>query len=236
MSGQNGCLCDLDPSVAYDGPRATIATLGGSPTWGLGDRFHEFAAEQGHTRLGVHRPRTPYGLGPQVEHYRAPTGREFLRIPTYGQVIDEDPLLRASEWKTFWILWRAGVRILLVGGTSGKPVGGEARATRTRSAPGDFVLPRDYLPRDTMPTGLPGRRSSSSAWRGRSRSWTTPCPTLAQAIRNAAPRRSRNSASGASTAPRRTWSSTAGWPATASSRSRPAARLRGLRTPDRACR
>ena len=45
MSGQNGCLCDLDPSVAYDGPRATIATLGGSPTWGLGDRFHELAAQ-----------------------------------------------------------------------------------------------------------------------------------------------------------------------------------------------
>lgn len=154
--GQGGCLCSLDPSVEYDGPRAVLATLGGSPTWGLGDRFHEVAAELGHTRLGVHRPNTPYGLGPQVEHYRGPSGQEFLRIPTYGQVVNEDPQLRASEWKAFWILWEAGVKILLVGGTSGscdwRRSAGEAEAVM----PGDLVLPFSYLPRDTMPTGLPG--------------------------------------------------------------------------------
>jgi hypothetical protein len=59
------------------------------PSEGLGDRFHEFAASEGHARLGVHRPRTPYG-------------REFLRIPAYGQVVNEDPQRHASEWKTFW--------------------------------------------------------------------------------------------------------------------------------------
>src|SRR5262249_44802397 len=117
--GHNGCLCDLDPSVLYEGPRAAIATLGGSPTWGLGDRFHEIAAEQGHARVGVHRPRTRSGLGPRVGPYRTPRGRTFLRSPTCGQVVGEAPLLRASEWKTFWILWQAGVRVLLVGGTSG---------------------------------------------------------------------------------------------------------------------
>jgi len=37
--GQKGCLCGLDPSVPYEGPRAPIATLGGSLTWGLGDPF-----------------------------------------------------------------------------------------------------------------------------------------------------------------------------------------------------
>ncbi len=186
MSGQNGCLCDLDPSVAYDGPRATIATLGGSPTWGLGDRFHELAAEQGHIRLGVHRPRTPYGLGPQVEHYRAPTGREFLRIPTYGQVIDEDPLLRASEWKTFWILWRAGVRILLVGGTSGSCDWRRGAGDEDAVRPGDFVLPRSYLPRDTMPTGLPGTELEFCLARQVAIMDDPFCPTLAQAIRDAA--------------------------------------------------
>ena len=112
-------LCAIDPTVAYDGPRARFATLGGSPTWGLGDRFAEVAAAQGHARLGVFRPLTPYGRGPQVELYRGPSGREFLRIPTYGQVLDEDPHLHGSEWKAFWILWKAGVRVLLVGGTSG---------------------------------------------------------------------------------------------------------------------
>ena len=154
--GQRGCLGALDPGVAYDGPRATVATLGGSPTWGLGDRFHAFAATLGHARLAVHRPRTPYGLGPEVEHYRAPGGREFLRIPSYGQVVNEDPLLRSSEWKTFWILWQAGVRVLLVGGTSGSCDWRRAAGDEEAVRPGDLVLPWSYLARDTMPTGLPG--------------------------------------------------------------------------------
>jgi purine nucleoside phosphorylase len=154
--GLGGCLCGLDPSVEYDGPRAGLATLGGSPTWGLGDRFHEDAAELGHTRIGVYRPKTPYGLGPQVEQYRGPSGQEFLRIPTYGQVVNEDPQLRASEWKTFWILWKAGVKILLVGGTSGSCDWRRSEADVEAVRPGDFVLPFSYLPRDTMPTGLPG--------------------------------------------------------------------------------
>ena len=150
------CLCNLDPGVEYEGPRAVYATLGGSPTWGLGDRFHEIAATHGHARLGTHRPRTPYGPGPSVEHYRAPSGREFLRIPSYGQVIDEDPELRASEWKTFWILWKAGVRVLLVGGTSGSCDWRRSAADEDAVRPGDLVLPRSYLTRDTMPMGLPG--------------------------------------------------------------------------------
>ena len=180
--GQNGCLCGLDPSVEYTGPRALLATLGGSPTWGLGDRFHEYAAELGHTRLGVHRPTTPYGLGPQVEHYRGPSGREFLRIPTYGQVVNEDPVLRASEWKTFWILWQAGVRILLVGGTSGscdwRRSASEVEAVR----PGDLVLPFSYLPRDTMPTGLPGTDLEFCLTRQVAIMDDPFCPTLADEI------------------------------------------------------
>src|SRR5439155_1139341 len=113
-------------------------------------------ATHGHARLGTHRPRTPYGPGPSVEHYRAPSGREFLRIPSYGQVIDEDPELRASEWKTFWILWKAGVRVLLVGGTSGSCDWRRSAADEDAVRPGDLVLPRSYLTRDTMPMGLPG--------------------------------------------------------------------------------
>ena len=135
--------------MGYDGPHAAFATLGGSPTWGLGDRFAEFAAPRGHTRTGVFRPLTPYGIGPQVEHYRAPSGRPFLRIPSYGQVVDEDPQLRASEWKTFWILWKAGVRVLLVGGTSGSCDWRRSLATHDAVAlpPGPFLL-----------TGSPGLR------------------------------------------------------------------------------
>jgi purine nucleoside phosphorylase len=150
------CLCRLEPGVVYEGPSALAATLSGSPLWGLGDRFHEFAATGGHARLATFRPRTPYGPGPQVEHYRTASGGEFLRIPTYGQVVDEDPVLHRSESKTFWILWKAGVRILLVGGTSGSCDWRRSAADEAAVRPGDLVLPKSYLSRDPMPTGLPG--------------------------------------------------------------------------------
>ena len=180
--GLGGCLCGLDPSVTYDGPRALLATLGGSPTWGLGDRFHEVAAELGHTRLGVHRPMTPYGLGPQVEHFRGPSGQEFLRIPTYGEVVNEHPELRASEWKTFWILWQAGVKILLVGGTSGSCDWRRGATDEEAVRPGDFVLPFSYLPRDTMPTGLPGTELEFCLTRQVAIMDDPFCPPLAEAV------------------------------------------------------
>ncbi len=180
---QTSCLCHLDPSVEYAGPRAAFATLGGSPTWGLGDRFHELAAARGHARLGVHRPRTPYGLGPQVEHYRGSSGREFLRIPTYGQVVDEDPVLHASEWKTFWILWKAGVRVLLVGGTSGSCDWRRTAADEDAVRPGDFVLPKSYLTRDTMPTGLPGTELEFCLPRQVAIMDDPFCPPLAEVLR-----------------------------------------------------
>ena len=176
----------LDRSVAYRGPRAAFATLGGSPTWGLGDRFHELAADQGHARLGVHRPPTPYGLGPQVEHYRAPGGREFLRVPTYGQVVDEDPQLHASEWKTFWLLWQAGVRVLLVGGTSGSCDWRRSASAVEGVRPGDLVLPRSYLTRDTMPTGLPGTELEFCLPRQVAIMDDPFCPALAESLRERA--------------------------------------------------
>jgi purine nucleoside phosphorylase len=182
------CLCGLDPGVRYEGPRAARATLGGSPTWGLGDRFHERAAALGHVRLGVHRPPTPYGLGPQVEHFRTPAGHEFLRIPTYGQVVDEDPLLRRSEWKTFWILWQAGVRVLLVGGTSGSCDWRRRAADEAAVRPGDLVLPKSYLPRDTMPTGLPGTELEYCLPRQVAIMDDPFCPPLAEALRTGAGR------------------------------------------------
>ena len=179
----SACLCRLDRTVAYEGPRAALATLGGSPTWGLGDRFHEFAAGLGHARLAVVRPRTPYGPGPQVEHYRTPGGREFLRIPTYGQVVDEDPRLHGSEWKAFWILWKAGVRVLLVGGTSGSCDWRRAAADEAAVRPGDLVLPKSYLTRDAMPTGLPGTELEFCLPRRVAIMDDPFCPPLAEALR-----------------------------------------------------
>jgi purine nucleoside phosphorylase len=184
---QSWCLCRLDPSVVYDGPHAEFATLGGSPTWGLGEHFAEFAAARGYTRLGLFRPLTPYGTGPQVEHYRGPRGRPFLRIPSYGQVVDEDPQLRASEWKTFWILWKAGVRVLLVGGTSGSCDWRRSLADEDAVRPGDLVLPKSYLTRDTMPMGLPGTELEFCLTRQVAIMDDPFCPPLAETLRALAP-------------------------------------------------
>jgi hypothetical protein len=148
----------IDPTVTYDGPRAALATLSGSPIWGLGDGFASFADGQGARLLGVYRPRTPYGPGPRLEHYAAPGGREFLRIPSYGMVAGEDWSLRAAEWKVFWLLWQAGVEVLLVGGTSGTC---DWRTADEAVRPGDFVLPWTYFSLDPVPTGLPGTELES---------------------------------------------------------------------------
>ncbi len=152
--------------MVYDGPHAEFATLGGSPTWGLGEHFAEFAAARGYTRLGLFRQLTPYG-----------------RIPSYGQVADEDPQLRASEWKTFWILWKAGVRVLLVGGTSGSCDWRRSLADEDAVRPGDLVLPKSYLTRDTMPMGLPGTELEFCLTRQVAIMDDPFCPPLAETLR-----------------------------------------------------
>jgi hypothetical protein len=130
-----------------------VASITGSPLWGLGDGFPQFARERGARLLATARPPTPYGPGPRLEHYAAANGREFLRIPSYGMVAGQDWLVRQAEWKLFWILWQAGVRVLVVGGTSGTC---DWREGEDAVLPGDMVLPWSYLSLDAMPTGLPG--------------------------------------------------------------------------------
>jgi purine nucleoside phosphorylase len=152
-------LVSVDPSVTYTGPRASIATISGSSLWGLGDRFAEFATEHGANLLERYRPLTPYGHGPTLEHYESSNGRAFLRIPSYGMVDGEDWLERRAEWRVFWLLWQAGVRVLIVGGTSGTC---DWRDTDDAVLPGDMVLPWSYISLDSMPTGLPGTELEST--------------------------------------------------------------------------
>jgi purine nucleoside phosphorylase len=162
----------------YDGPRAEIATISGSPLWGLGDRFSEFAQERGCRLIATYRPETPYGVGPRLEHYAAPNDRPFLRIPSYGMVAGEDWSTRHAEWKLFWLLWQAGVRILIVGGTSGTC---DWRDSDDAVLPGDMVLPWSYMSLDTMPSGLPGTELES-VLADRVPLMADPfCPTLARA-------------------------------------------------------
>jgi hypothetical protein len=148
-----------DTSVTYSGPRAAIATITGSPVWGLGDRFQEFAQERSFALLGSYRPPTPYGVGPRLDHYQSSGGSTFLRIPSYGMVDGEDWVLREAEHKVFWLLWQAGVRVLIVGGTSGTC---DWRDGDDAVLPGDMVLPWSYISLDAMPAGLPGTELEST--------------------------------------------------------------------------
>ena len=184
--GQNGCLCDLDPSVAYDGPRAAIATLGGSPTWGLGDRFHELAASRatpGSASIARGRPTgsarrsSTTGRRPAASSSASrPTARSSTRTrcsaPASGRRSG------SSGGRACGSSWSAA--------PAGAATGGERRATRTRSGPGDFVLPRSYLPRDTMPTGLPGTELEFCLARQVAIMDDPFCPPLAEAIREEA--------------------------------------------------
>jgi hypothetical protein len=136
----------------YAGPRASVATITGSPLWGLGDGFAAFAEHRGWRLRSTQRHPTPYGLGPQLEHYASADGREFLRVPSYGMVAGEDWVLRQAEHKLFWLLWQAGVHVLVAGGTSGTC---DWRDGDDAVLPGDMVLPWSYISLDALPTGLP---------------------------------------------------------------------------------
>lgn len=147
-------------TVDYTGPKAEFATLTGSPLWGksVAEVAAAYAA-LGWEHLGDHRPATPYGLGPVVQSFRLPSGRVVIRIPSYGGTAGRDWLLERSKERVFWILWQAGVKVLVIGGTSGTA---DLRDDDEAVRPGDFVLPWSFR---TSPhhRGLPGT-PHESAW------------------------------------------------------------------------
>lgn len=143
----------IDPSVQYDGPKATFASFTGSPLWGYGvDGVIERALRQGWRVERRERLDTPYGLSPLVVHFVAPNGRDVLWIPSYGEVVGEDSLYHLNFEKCFWVLWQAGVKVMMVGGTSGIA---DWRAGDAAIRPGDVVLPWSFYTRPVH-RGLPG--------------------------------------------------------------------------------
>src|SRR4029453_7939293 len=75
-----------------------------------------------------------------------------------------------------------------VGASSGSCDWGGGAADEDAVRPGDFVLPRSYLPRDTMPTGLPGTELEFCLPRQVAIMDDPFCPALAEAIREEAGR------------------------------------------------
>lgn len=143
----------LDKTVQYIGPQADFATLTGSPFWGFGvdEVIRRFVAA-GWTKHFAERLPTPYGMSPLVVHFTNATGRSLLWIPSYGEVVGEDSLYHLNFEKLFWVLWQAGVKVMIVGGTSGIA---DPRQGEDAVRPGDVVLPWSFRTRPVH-RGLPG--------------------------------------------------------------------------------
>jgi hypothetical protein len=146
----------FDPTVKYQGPRAEFASLTGSPWWGLSvpEIIERFKRGGWRHRTGERLP-TPYGLGPMVNHFTNAHGREVIWIPSYGSIVDEQIFSPEIIRRAMWLLWQAGVKVLLVGGTSGSadwrdPLGEET------VRPGDFVIPWSFYRDASIPGTLPG--------------------------------------------------------------------------------
>ncbi|MEZ4709430.1 MAG: hypothetical protein R3A44_19630 [Caldilineaceae bacterium] len=152
-----------DNSIAYIGPRADFATLTGSPIWGYSvDEIIERAKARGWRHRSSERLPTPYGPSPLVNHFTTPGGRDVIWIPSYGEVVGEDSLYHLNFEKTFWVLWQAGVKVMLVGGTSGIADWRGLNAVTRGDAilPGDVVLPWSFHTRPVH-RGLPGTEFES---------------------------------------------------------------------------
>lgn len=130
-----------DQSVSYKGPKAEFVTITGSPLWAVGvENYEEHAVERGWEHVSTAQYPTPYGLSPLIQHFRTPTGRDVVRIPSYGMVVDRDWRYDQTGLKLFWLLWKIGTKVMLVGGTSGVADWRKEPGVK----PGDLVLPWSF--------------------------------------------------------------------------------------------
>lgn len=145
-----------DPAITHNGPRAAYASLTGSPWWGM--RLVEIVdafRQRGWRHNFSERVPTPYGLGPQLNHFTTPEGRDIIWIPSYGMVPDEEFFTPEMERRAFWLLWQAGVKLLFIGGTSGTVDWRDPLAEET-VRPGDLVIPWSFYREHLIAGTLPG--------------------------------------------------------------------------------
>lgn len=141
----------------YEGPFAEFASITGSPLWGLStEQVIKNRQERGWKLNFSERVPTPYGLGALVSQFTTPSGRDVIWIPSYGGVKGElTSHPHEMQWRLFWILKEAGVKVLLVGGTHGT---NDWRGLTTEDSirPGDAVLPWSYYRTENTAGSLPG--------------------------------------------------------------------------------
>ena len=104
---------EFDLDVQYNGPKSDLATFTGSTIWGYSVDDVIAIAQRivGWVLQSNERFQTPYGLGPLVNNFVTPTGRDVIWIPSYSEVVGEDSLYHYNFEKAFLILWKAGVKI-----------------------------------------------------------------------------------------------------------------------------
>lgn len=141
---------NIDTSVKYEGPRGEVCSVTGSPLWGIeiDDVIAYYRNHYGWRVTYNDRPKTPYGLGPQVVSFKTKSGREVVWIPSYGGVLGQDWTYHQTREKTYWVIWKTGVRVLIVGGTSGITdwrLFDKSFPKDRLIEPGDIVFPWNFM-------------------------------------------------------------------------------------------
>ena len=150
----------FDSSIVYSGPRATLATITGSPFWPFSHDEIIRKMENNGWRLEFDRAlRTPYGPGPRLLLWTTPNNRRILWIPDYGWTLGQDDRIRFHQESLFWILWQAEVKLMVVGGNSGSA---DWRAGQEAISSGDLVFSWSFST-GSWYRGMPGT-AYESVW------------------------------------------------------------------------
>ena len=140
--------------MPYSGPRAEVASVTGSVLVGspIPETVRRFE-EQGWKLTYQARVPTPYGLGPLVHGFTTPSGREAIWIPFYGHVAGRGRQNEIYPRDLFWILWKAGVKVMVCGSVHGSA---DWRTGEERISPGDLVIPWSFWRQYPLHGDLPG--------------------------------------------------------------------------------
>jgi len=148
----------LDPEflradLAYGGPKARFASITESPFWALSTPELIARAQARGWKLTAHlRSPTPYGLGPDTLAFETPAHRPVLFIRDYGKIPGGEYRQRQLYERLFWVLWKAGVKCLLIGSHAGSA---DWRQGPDTIVPGDLVFPWSFESKGWF-GGLPG--------------------------------------------------------------------------------
>jgi hypothetical protein len=148
----------LDPEfigvdVPYDGPKALLASVTESPFWALSPQDFIAMVESRGWKL-IHRVRspTPYGLGPDTLEFTTANGKKVIYVRDFGRIPGGEYRQRQLDERLFWILWKAGVKFLVIGTHFGSA---DWRKGPEAIVPGDLVFPWSFESKSWF-TGLPG--------------------------------------------------------------------------------